>query len=149
MKKVLVVDLDQEALAILRKNIEKLQLSEIIDPYQCDLRSETLKDYFNQWKESFSSPDCKILTISNPPFGVHQHGIDLVFLKQAMAVSDIIYSIHASNEQSRVFLQQQIEKTGWIITERVNLNLILKHTYDFHTKKQKKIQTDVIRCVRQ
>jgi predicted RNA methylase len=37
---------------------------------------------------------------------------------------------------------------GWMITERATLYLILKHTYAFHSKAQKKIETDVYRLVK-
>ena len=89
----------------------------------------------------------KIIIVSNPPFGVHNRGVDTKFLEKALKIADIIYSIHLASPKNRSYLKEKIPKMGGIITHQANLALLLKHTYKHHTHKQKLIQTDVYRII--
>lgn len=79
--------------------------------------------------------------IMNPPFGAQVKGNDRPFLKKAVEISNIIYSIH--NKGSCEFLQNYIKPAA--ITHVKKMSLALPHTFKFHTKKQKVIEVEVYR----
>lgn len=88
------------------------------------------------------------ICIMNPPFGVHKKGADRAFLKLAMKISDVIYSIHLSSKKNREFLRRFIKKNGWKIETMHSQKLVIKGQYKFHKKPQKEIITDVYKIVR-
>lgn len=147
-KKVLGVDIDKDALAIYQSNVQSLELTDKIECIQREIGKDDITTEVLKKKAELQDPNLRVITISNPPFGVHNKGIDLLFLKQALKFSDVIYSIHLANDQSRQYLTKQLEKLGAKITARATLYLILKGTYKFHKQNQKKIQTDVYRIIK-
>ena len=114
---------------------------------QADLREKDITNEILDFKKENFSDNCKIVVVSNPPFGVHTKGADIVFLSQAFKFADIIYSIHNSDEKTREYLAKKIAKFGGIVSERATLYLMLKKTYKFHSKKVKRIKTDVYRIL--
>ena len=145
--KVISVDIDSNALKILKENISELEIADKIHIIQADLREKDITTEILDFKKENFSDDSKIVVVSNPPFGVHTKGADIVFLSQAFKFADIIYSIHNSDEKTREYLAKKIAKFGGIVTERATLYLMLKKTYKFHSKKVKRIKTDVYRII--
>ncbi len=145
--KVISVDIDSNALKILKENISVLEISDKIHIIQADLREKDITNEIIEFKKENFNENSKIVVVSNPPFGVHNKGADVVFLSQAFKFADIIYSIHNSDEKTREYLAKKIVKFGGIISERSTLYLILKKTYKFHSKKVKRIKTDVYRII--
>ncbi|MHA1585362.1 MAG: METTL5 family protein [Promethearchaeota archaeon] len=147
---VISVDIDPDALKILRENLQNLDIEDRVDIWEKDLRTADInKEIRTFYTEKFQNlhPNSKIIVVSNPPFGVKQKGADLVFLQQAMAFSDVIYSIHLGNDKVRTFLSKKIERLGGVITNRLTLSLILKKTYKHQKKFQKPVMTDVYRII--
>ena len=145
--KVISVDLDSNALNILKENALEFNIMDKIHIIQADLREKDITSEILDFKKENFNENCKIVVVSNPPFGVHNKGADIVFLSQAFKFADIIYSIHNSDEKTREYLVKKIAKFGGIVSERATLYLMLKKTYKFHSKKIKRIKTDVYRII--
>ncbi len=145
--KVISVDIDSNALKILKENILELEIADKIHIIQANLREKDITNEIVDFKKENFNESSKIVVVSNPPFGVHTKGADIVFLSQAFKFADIIYSIHNSDEKTQEYLAKKISKFGGIITERATLYLMLKKTYKFHSKKIKRIKTDVYRII--
>ncbi len=143
--KVLAVDVDPDALNVLQKNIEEYDLGSQVTVLQHDITSPDFPETIRRLRETLAPGALKTVVISNPPFGVHQKGIDVKFLSQAFQFSNIIYSIHLSSPKIQKYLGKKIARLGGILTERSTLYLFLTHTYKFHTKSRKKIMADVYR----
>ncbi|MFW9821707.1 MAG: METTL5 family protein [Candidatus Thorarchaeota archaeon] len=138
---VLSLDLDYEALYVLKRNIISLGLENIIFPLCIDIRN------FELYKNSILN-HTKITTIMNPPFGVQKHRADRFFLEKAFEFSDVIYSIHLAGEKVKNFISKYSEKFNWYIDNFFPYILILERTFEFHTKKAKKINVNVFRLKR-
>ncbi|MFX1338057.1 MAG: METTL5 family protein [Promethearchaeota archaeon] len=138
---VLSVDVDMNALSILKKNIKKLQLEDIIFPICSDVK------YFELSK--FLLPkNLKITTIMNPPFGVKKKSADRIFLERAFAISDIIYSIHLANKGVNNFISKFIRKFNWKIDYILPFNMILVKSFEFHKHKNKEINVNLYRFIK-
>lgn len=147
-QKVIGVDIDDEALSICRENIDSLQLNHKISLIQGDLSIIDLKQKIHEEIGEKDLDKSNILVVSNPPFGVKRRGIDIIFLKQALTVSDLIYSLHLSNPKNREFITRKIAQFGAQVDEVFTLPLLIKHSYKFHQKKQKYIHADLYRIIR-
>ena len=137
---VLSVDIDLSALFILKKNIKKLQLENIIFPICTDVK------YFEISK--FLLPkNSQITTIMNPPFGVKKRTADRIFLERAFAFSNIVYSIHLANKGVHNFISNFIRKYNWKIDYVLPFNMILERSFQFHEQKKKKINVNLYRFI--
>lgn len=144
---IVSVDIDKNAISILKENAELLGVLNQIYIIQTDLRKTPLKDIITEHQHEIQSffslskiPE-KTTVLTNPPFGVHQKGIDVQFLKQALSVANIVYSIHLATEENRAFLEKKIQQMGGKVTERAYLHMVLPASYKFHKKDRKKIKT--------
>lgn len=137
---VLSVDIDLSALFILKKNIKKLQLENIIFPICTDVK------YFEISK--FLLPNSQITTIMNPPFGVKKRTADRIFLERAFAFSNIVYSIHLANKGVHNFISNFIRKYNWKIDYVLPFNMILERSFQFHEQKKKKINVNLYRFIK-
>jgi len=143
--KVIAVDIDPDAIIILEKNIADYDLASQVTILNHDITSSDFPEKILKMRQNIYPELDKIVVISNPPFGVHQKGIDVKFLKQAFQFSDVIYSIHTASPKTQTFLSKKITQLGGVVTERSTLYLYLSHTYKFQKKARKKIKTDVYR----
>ncbi|MHA1519898.1 MAG: METTL5 family protein [Promethearchaeota archaeon] len=147
---VIAIDVDPDALALCKENVDALDLGNKVTCIQADLGKEDLRDIISQsWrKEEWGefSPG-SIVTVTNPPFGVKVRGADIIFLKQALKASSVIYSLHLAHPKGRDFLVQKITKLGARVDRVFPLSMVLKHTYKFHSKKQKRITADLYRIL--
>jgi putative methylase len=143
---VVSVDIDEDAIQLLKENLQRLKIDNNITTICADIRENFFIEKIKLIREERVNTG-KIVVFSNPPFGVHSKGLDLIFLKQAFQFADIIYSIHNSSPKSEQFLIRKIGDLGGIIAGRAKLDMILKHTYTFHQKQQKRITTDVFKII--
>jgi putative methylase len=125
-------------LKILKKNIEALDLSNIIFPVCSEIGHFEIN-------RSLLPEGQKITTIMNPPFGVQKKKADRIFIRKAFSFSSVIYSIHLANKKVNNFIQSYISKYNWKIDYLFPLRLALERTYSFHTKKVKKIEVNIYR----
>lgn len=138
---VLSVDIDINALKILKKNVHSLELDNIIFPVCADI------EFFEISQRAFLKK-VKVTTIMNPPFGVQTKYADRIFLKKAFKFSDIVYSIHLANKKVFNFISTYINKLGWKIDNVLPFNMILEKTFPFHTQKTKKIDVHIYRFIK-
>ncbi|MHA2034815.1 MAG: METTL5 family protein [Promethearchaeota archaeon] len=138
---VLSVDIDNSALQSLKRNIEGLGLENIIFPLCSNVKNLELR------KENYINT-LKITTIMNPPFGVKKRKADRIFLEKAFTFSDTIYSIHLAGEKVFNFISKFCEKFKWHIDNYFPYKLILERSFEFHTKRAKKIDVNVFRFVK-
>ena len=138
---VLSVDIDLSALFILKKNIKKLQLENIIFPICTDVK------YF-EISKSLLPKNSQITTIMNPPFGVKKRSADRIFLERAFAFSNIVYSIHLANKGVHNFISNFIRKYNWKIDYVLPFNMILERSFQFHEQKKKKINVNLYRFIK-
>jgi rRNA N6-adenosine-methyltransferase METTL5 len=69
-------EIDPEAIAIGKDNVDKMELTEIVEFFNADISQLNFKH-----KKYFDT------IIMNPPFGTRKEGIDMVFLKKALEVN--------------------------------------------------------------
>lgn len=138
---ILSVDIDMNALRILKTNIYGLGLENIILPICSDVH------HFDIVRELLPK-DLHITTIENPPFGVQKKTADRFFLQKAFSFSDVVYSIHLSNQKVHEFLKTFIKKFNWKIDYVFPFQLKLDRTYEFHTLKTKSINVNIYRLKR-
>ncbi len=138
---VLSVDIDMNALSILKRNILNLDLAQVIFPICADI------DYLEISKKNLPK-SMKITTIMNPPFGVQTKFADRSFLEKAFNFSDIVYSIHLANEKVQKFILKYIKKFPWKIDNLLPFNMVLERTFPFHSQKTKIINVNVYRFVK-
>lgn len=139
-KAVISVDIDPQAIQILKYNIQNLNLSHIVNPLVADMQHLELSKGFLQ-----TTP---ITTLMNPPFGVQNRKADRIFLEKAFFLSDVIYSIHMAGKNVYSFLERFSKKYGWTIDYTYPFLMTLENSYRFHTRKTKKIKTQVYRLIK-
>ncbi|MFX1315641.1 MAG: METTL5 family protein [Promethearchaeota archaeon] len=140
-KIIISIDIDWNALQILKRNIKSLDLEHIINPICADMNNfEIVKCLLTY--------NTKITTLMNPPFGVQKKTADRIFLEKAFSFSDVVYSIHLANDKIHRFISKYVKKFNWIIDFVFPLKLKLEKTFQFHTKKVKMIDVNIYRFIK-
>ncbi len=129
-RQVLGVDIDKRAIATARLNAEKVGVN--IDLVVGDI--ECVVDNFDT-------------TLMNPPFGAWRRGADVKFLKKALEISDVIYSLHKRSSSVRLFLEDKILKMGGKIDWLREMSITIGRTYSFHKKKKYSVAADLYRIL--
>ena len=113
-------DLDDGALAIARDNADALGCD--IDFIQADI---------SEVEGKFDT------ALMNPPFGSQRKHADQPFLRTAMRIADVVYSIHMActldylNKETQMFSKE-------IVGHRI-YKYDIPHTFTFHTKTKKSV----------
>lgn len=84
------------------------------------------------------------VTIMNPPFGTKNKGIDMIFLKNAIQLSETaVYSLHKSSTRQHILRSVK----AWGVEGKVvaQLRYNLSNSYKFHKKQSVDIDVDFIR----
>ncbi len=79
--------------------------------------------------------------VMNPPFGAQVKGSDRPFLRKALEVSGVAYSIH--NAGSMEFIKEFISPA--VITDYRSIDFPIKRTFRFHTKEIQVIKAEIYR----
>lgn len=131
-KAVIGIDIDPIAIEIAKKNSYQLNCKNIKwvnqDIFDFSIKGETI--------------------LQNPPFGVQNRGNDLKFLKKALELGNTIYSLHKSSEKNRTFLKKNITNLGGKVDSLIEMEIVIPHQFDFHTKKFYKIKVDLWRILK-
>jgi putative methylase len=120
-------DMDEEALRIARRNAEKLGLSNVT------FMKMDVKDI---------SVECDTV-FQNPPFGVKKARADREFLRKALEVGRVIYTMHKAETEE--FVRRYIKTQGGIITDVIHRGFVLPRLYGFHRKDRKLIKVSIYR----
>ena len=84
--------------------------------------------------------------IMNPPFGTKREHADIRFLRVALKVGKVIYSIHKSTTHS--FISRWLKDTGAESEILMTTKMLIPHQYYFHHKRRHVVVVDVLRIVR-
>ncbi len=79
--------------------------------------------------------------VMNPPFGAQMKGSDRPFLRKALELSSVVYSLH--NAGSTEFIKKFISPS--VITEHRLIDFPIKRTFRFHTKEIQVIKVEMYR----
>ena len=123
-REVIGVDLDGTALAIAQGYAELLSLEIMFMEHDISKLNRSML------------PVTSIDTIiQNPPFGAQKpaRGADRAFLEKAVALAEIVYSLHLSKTSE--FVTLLIEKLGGAVVWEKKYNFPIAHTFHFHTHK--------------
>jgi len=128
---VVGVDIDSAAVKTARVNVEKIGVN--VDLVAGDI--ECIRGRFDT-------------TLMNPPFGSWKQGADVQFLKKALAISDVVYSLHKRSDSVRDFLRQRIPELRGRIDQVYEIEIIIRRTFKFHKKRVYPVKADLYRVLR-
>jgi len=120
-KKVYFVEKDQEAVNILKENLNVIGLNNRFEIVVCDVLD------FNTRVD---------IVISNPPFGIQSKELEK-FLMKFFEIADIFYSIFHISKKS--YILSIIENKNWKVCYMKDSVLVLDKTYWFHEKEKEGI----------
>ena len=130
-KWVVGVDIDREAIKVAVENANKLGAR--IDFIAGDI--DCIRGHFDT-------------ALMNPPFGSWHKGADVRFLKKALEISDVVYSLHKRSSSVREFLNKRIPQLGGMIDHIYEIDIVIGRTYKFHRKKRYLIKADLYRVLK-
>lgn len=87
------------------------------------------------------------VTLMNPPFGTWRRGMDVSFLKEAIKISRVVYSLHKSGEKNRKFLIEKIKSLGGKVDQIHQFEISLPKSLPFHRKKNYPVKVDLYRVL--
>lgn len=123
-EKVIGFDDDMEALKIAKENAERLGVE--IEFVCSDISSVCGNAH---------------TVVMNPPFGAQLKGSDRPFLRKALEISNVVYSVH--NAGSLEFIKKFI--TPSVITDYKITGFPIKRTFGFHKKDIQVIEVEIYR----
>ncbi|MFP4632589.1 MAG: METTL5 family protein [Halobacteriota archaeon] len=126
--RVLAVDVDPDALDVMRSNLAMTDVEDAVEVVRADVRRSPL----------LPMEDATVLM--NPPFGAQDRGADRAFLDVAADVADVAYSVH--NEGSQDFLETYVDGR---VTRSFSAEIEIPRTYDFHVDDVRKQNVEVVR----
>lgn len=137
---VVGIDIDKTAVKTAHETAKRLKMNKNINWIIGDI--SVIKGHFNT-------------ILQNPPFGIQKRNADRRFLKKALELGNIVYSIHnhpstdkklmkllgnSSNKLIRVspspFLQEYIEKHNGKIIAIYSMMMTIPKMFSFHKKKK-------------
>lgn len=83
--------------------------------------------------------------IQNPPFGVQRKGADMRFLRKALELAGVAYSLHKATPKNREFIAERVEEMGGRITDRMELMFHIPRQFKFHTRDVYRFKVDLYR----
>ena len=122
------VDIDRDSIRVAKENASKLGVD--VNYVTGDI--EAIHNSFDT-------------TLMNPPFGSWSRGADVKFLKKALDISTITYSLHKRTPTNRHFLKNKISSFGKIVDRIFELEISLPRTFTFHKKKKYLVEVDLYR----
>jgi putative methylase len=128
-EKVVGVDTDKRAIALARENGETARVQ--VEWVESDI--ETVSGRFDT-------------VIMNPPYGTRTSHADTEFLKKAIGLASVVYSIHKSS--TREFLVQLVTRSGWQVDQIRSMRMAIPHLFEFHDKKRATVEVDLYRIKR-
>jgi putative methylase len=130
-KEVFGVDIDPIAIKMAKENANRLQV-------QINLIIGDIECVHNDFDT----------VLMNPPFGSWRRGADINFLKKAIEISKVVYSLHKRNEKSREHISKKANEFGAKIDKVYELEMIIPWMFNFHRKKKYSIKVDLYRVLR-
>jgi len=130
-KRVYFVDNDEEALKIAKINYKRAKSESSVG------EAVFLCIDIEEFKEK-----CDVV-LQNPPFGTKVRHSDREFLKKAVSIAPVVYSLHKS--ESIGFIEAFSRDNGYEVSHRWDFEFPLKATMRFHKKRIKRIKVSCFR----
>jgi len=127
---VVGVDIDPVALATAKRNAEKVMVNHIIDWVAADIQALT--------------GSCDTV-LQNPPFGVQRRGADRAFLRKALGLGKVVYSLHKS--ETDAFIRRFVRGLGASITTTFTTQIDIPRMFEFHRKPKYPVEVHLYRIV--
>jgi putative methylase len=83
--------------------------------------------------------------VQNPPFGVQRRKADRKFIKKALELGRIVYSLHKSGNSNREFIKRFIDKHGGRVACIFPMEMEIPRLFGFHTKRKYGFKVDLYR----
>jgi len=122
------VDVDRGAVEIARKNA-------LMHDCQVDLICSPVENVEGRFDTC----------IQNPPFGAQNRHADLPFLRKAVEIADVVYSMH--NSVTDRFIRKEVGNLGGQVDTVRDYEFEIHHTFDFHRKEKKSVNVTLYRIV--
>ena len=146
---VFAVEIDSDAIEILKKNAQALTFEDNLTIIQQNIEDidavQRIQERIQQQLHTDSYTKTDIMCIMNPPFGFVKKGIDIRFLEVALSLASIVYSIHAAGDKNRSYIRKKVEKFGGSVTHIFPQKLILRSQFEFHKQKRMPTLVDIYR----
>ena len=84
--------------------------------------------------------------LMNPPFGTKKAHADIEFLRHALRIANVVYSIHKSS--TREFLERWLIRHTFKMERIMVTRMDIPHQFSFHRKPDRAVEIDVIRVTR-
>lgn len=127
--RVIGIDVDEKAIEISQKASKKLHAN--VDFQICEI---------NDFNEKCDT------VLQNPPFGAQKRHADRPFIRKAMALSKVVYSLHLSKTQK--FIEREADKFHAQVTHKKRYDFKIPHTFKFHTEEKKGFDVTMFRIER-
>ena len=128
---VVGIDIDKEAVKTAKTNARQTGVN--VDLVAADIQCVT--DHFDT-------------VLMNPPFGSWHKGADVQFLRKALEISDVVYSLHKRSKPVRSFLAQKVPELEGSINQMHEMEIRIARTYKFHKKKRYPVKVDLYRILK-
>jgi putative methylase len=132
-KHVYAIDIDSKVLNVAKRNADKLGVKNQIE-------------FVTQNIETITGEADTVLM--NSPFGVQQPHADQPFLKKALEIASVVYSLHKASEGGRRFITKFVSTLGGCISFIQEMAMALPPTMKFHEKRRHIINVDFYRIER-
>lgn len=128
-KEVIGFDIDKEVIELAKRNSKDLDINV-------------------RWKvKEIKKIEEKANTvIQNPPFGAQSKGNDRPFIKKALKISPIVYSLHKAETDE--FIENFVQKCGGRVEEKVEISFPISRTFNFHKEKEKPVKVNLYKFIR-
>ena len=130
---VVGVDCDEDALALARTNVAECDVDHVVDFVRCRIDDNAQLPLRNTFDTC----------VMNPPFGTRKKGIDAAFVRAALSLSEVVYSLHKTS--TRPFLLKRAQEWGAVADVVAELRFDLPKTYAFHADESRDIAVDLVR----
>ena len=129
-EKVYGVEIDEKALEVARRNQTILEKDyELPVEWMCT-------DILN-----FHIPVDVIF--QNPPFGIKRKNYDRIFLRKAVELAPVVYSLHMSNPETKKFINSFTQTLKARIVSIDTYDFVISRVYKSHRKRAHHIKVDL------
>jgi len=125
---VLGVDVDVEALKVAKRNARHAGVSHLTSWIRAKIPALSIKGD---------------VVIQNPPFGVQHRGADREFIKCALNVASVSFSLHKKTPGGRAFIKHLVESLGGSAELIDTFKIRIPRTFNFHEKRFKHVEADL------
>lgn len=128
-KNVIGVDIDKNAVDAAKKYSDSVGL-------KIDYRVMDVKDF---------DESCDTV-IQNPPFGSQSRHADRIFIKKALEIGSVVYTLHLSKTED--FVRKSLEKLDGTVVFEKKYKFQIRHTFNFHKKEKAEFDVTLFKVVR-